>query len=127
MDTKHITFTPAICKPAGDEPAAYEGSVTIRRPDYIEREELKSLTSDDEASEGDETPKKRLTPWQMMRLMAAKVPPFVVELKLKRVEDGYEFKSFEELLEDSEAGSVAVEICSKLVAKYRVGKGQTPS
>lgn len=124
MDTKHITFTPAICKPAGDEPAAYEGSVTIRRPDYIERMALKEIDSD---SGGDEDEPKKADKWQLLKSMAKKAPAFIVELKLKRLDDGYEFKTFDELLEDGEAGSVAIEICSQLVKKYQAGKGQTPS
>lgn len=128
MADNHVTFTPEICKPKGDEPAAYEGSVTVRMPDYLERLDLQSAGTPDDEDEGDdEAPKKpkRKSTIVKLRAVAEHCEAFVVAVAIKRLDDGYEFKSFKELLQDSEAGAVAMEICTKLVAgKYQVGKPQ---
>ncbi len=114
-----VTFEPSVCKPqkvdeTGKEIAAeYAGTVTIRMPTYDER-----LGFYEGVDMGDSTEKTGIA---FMRAIARQVPRFIEEVAIKRLDDGFEFKSFDDLNIDSDMVPVITEIATKLVGKHRAG------
>jgi hypothetical protein len=135
------TFTPSICKPSGETPAAYSGSITIRIPDYVERLELteragvdmaemlekainKSKGADDPETADTSGKSKGRQAYEQLKFMARIVPEFVLAVDITRVEDGFKFESWDDLAHDSDASICIMEIGPKILGKYNVGKQQ---
>jgi hypothetical protein len=60
-----------------------------------------------------------------MRKIARQVPNFIAEVAIKRLDDGFEFKSFDDLNVDSDMVPVITEIATRLVGKHRAGVSPT--
>jgi hypothetical protein len=118
-----MTYTPELCSGEGAE---YEGSLTLRMPSYDERMGLYEEADFDMDGSGDATAQKKQT-MRLMRLIARKLPDYLVKLSVKRKADGFEFQSFEELSHDTDMAPLITEACTKLVGKYQVGNGSRPT
>lgn len=103
-------------------PAAYAGKVVLRALTYEERMDIVDM----EIGEGDteETVSERIKKkgnMKMVRLLAKRLPEFVVSVDIKRLDDGYHFTTLDDLLIDSDMAGTVTELALALVAKYRVG------
>jgi hypothetical protein len=120
-----ITFTPAICQGEGAE---YEGTVTIRMPNYDERLGLYDAVGYDDGDDGEMTDadrrKKNLA---LMRSIARQSVNFVVAVDVTRKEDGFKFTSWDDCHADSDLNAVVAEVSHRLVGKHKLGNGSKAS
>ena len=139
---KSVTFEPTICKPTKDpktgeeKPAEFSGTVTMRMPTYSERLGFSKGSRDVENENVDDG---ELTPAQLAEkkralyernidfrcFLAKAAPNFVTEIALKRLEDGFEFRTWEDLEYDDSMMPVITEITDRLVGKNRAGASST--
>lgn len=126
-----VRVEPAVTKEGDGVPAAYSGFVMMRIPDYFERMELLEEVS--EAFAGEEPPPEDETEAQAkrreirrlnrrIRYLARKMEPFVEEVELTRLADGFKFTSYDEVKHDTELASVVTELATWVVGKHQVGK-----
>ena len=112
------TFTPALCKPKKNDdgtetPAAYAGQVVMKVPTYDERMAIYEESGIEDA--------ENLKSIRLVRLLAKKLPDYLVSVDVKRLEDGYEFKTWESLQYDSDMGGVISDCCLALIGKIKAG------
>lgn len=133
-------FVPDICKPKGDVPAAYEGTVKIRVPDYDERVQFmlipEVLDAVDAAKDGSnpadvsDALMNSMKSKQNLAIMAnvkKQLSQWVLEINIKRLDDGFVFTTLNQVRYDSDVGSVMQEIALRLLGKYRWGNAIAPS
>lgn len=122
-------IVPKLCQPQTDEDgyvteAAYTGHVVMKCLSFEERMALHDeFERDEEAYAGPDTGKKRDRNVHWWRFLARKVPSYVEGVHIDRVEDGHEFRSWEELTYESALDRLVVEIAVSLIGRSRVGNG----
>ena len=112
------TITPSICKPKKNEDgtetaAAYAGQVVMKMPTYDERMAIYEDSGVEDSA--------NLKSLRLVRLLAKKLPDYLVSVDIKRLEDGYEFKDWASLQYDSDMGSVISDCCLALIGKIKAG------
>lgn len=126
-----VKFSPALC-----DGKAFEGHVILRMPTYAERlsfynddlidETMGEPGKEPETDEEKAIAAKRLAHRgrKLMQSLAARLGDFVAEVSIKRLSDGFEFKTFEQLNYDSDMVGVLTECSQRLIGKYEVGVPQ---
>lgn len=122
-----VTFEPEALKPKDGQPPAYKGTVTLRMLSYDERLDLYEAYGAETGEAGDDTGEDKKKGMRFMRWVAKRAKDRVAHLSITRLEDGFEFKTFDELNYDSDMASVITEISTRLIGKFQVGKRSTPS
>lgn len=147
-----VEFVPSLCKDKVDEkgaivkPKAYDGKVVLRVPSFNERQELlndsnqlddmiaeginKALDGEkvDDAAVEAMAAKKRVREFQsLLKSVTNKLPRFVVSIDIKRLEDGFVFANFDDVSHDSDMDGLIVEMATKLMGKFNVGKTKSAS
>lgn len=132
-------FIPSVCK---RDPKEYEGYVKIRVPDFDERQQFFLVPEFDDvidaaarakvegasAEDAAEEVAKRMNSKKMLAIMnniRKQLPDYVLEISIKRLDDGFVFTSLDEVRYDSDVGIVTQEICTELIGKYRWGNQNT--
>ncbi len=129
-------FTPTICRPDSEgNPAKYEGFVKIRIPDYDERQEFFLSEMEDVVAKAAENPDnakeeaiKALGAQKMLNVLRSvkkKLGDWILEIQIKRLDDGFMFTELEAVRYDSEVGAICQEIAIELLGKYRWGNQNT--
>lgn len=144
MERTKETFTPQCCKPktVGDTvtPALYEGTTTLNVPFWHERAAILDgspqlspkrdadgnlVLEDAPAENAGEVFRARL---RFLGYIASIAEPYIAELSIKRLDDGFTFTSWAQVCTDSDLSNVfCVEIARKLTEGYRVGERSSPS
>lgn len=130
-------------------PARFAGTVSLRAPTYLERQSLRGNAElvekhmlaavkaalDDSGKKGGKVDEDALkeeaikatvaTQHERLNRVISRLGEFVVEIKIKRLDDGFTFTKIEELEIDSDMDSVLIEMATKLLSKFQLGK--TPS
>ncbi len=143
-----VKFEPTACKPKLDEkgeivaPAKFSGTVTVRMPTFVERQELvnhggmldeqiveiaRQVALDGAVIDEDAMKEKisqQVVKQRMSLLMrvCGCLGKFTTAVELTRLEDGYAFTKLDELMHDSDTEGVIVEMASKVISKFHVGK-----
>lgn len=137
-------FVPAICKPSADgTPAAFEGSITLRRPTYAERNSLMEPLTGNVEDEIDAAiaeaenapldggkpapgaaPKKRskASGGKLINHLIAQLPLYVKAVSIKHIESGYVYDGVDALEIDTEMHVTLMEIATQLIQKFTLGK-----
>lgn len=122
-----VTFEPEALRPRDGQAPAYKGTVTLRMLSYDERlglyEAYAEETGEDVESGGEDKGKGM----RFMRFVAKKAKDRISHLSVTRLEDGFEFKTYDELAYDSDMVGVITEISTRLIGKFQVGKTSRPS
>lgn len=134
---KTIDFEPSLCREqtrdataeevsAGSdakciEPASFSGRVTMRRPTFDERLGLMDATGLKSDSEG-QVQTEGVDGISVLRRLVQRSRSFYVSVELKKLADGTEYKSFEDLELDVDAEPVVVEIARALRLGFKPGK-----
>lgn len=126
-----VKFQPTLC-----DGKAYEGHIILRMPTYAERlsffdEDMIDETSGEPGKEPETDAEKALANKRasmrgrkLMQAIAARLDGFVVEVAIKRLADGFEFKTFDQLNYDSDMIGVLTECGQRLIGKHSVGVPQ---
>ena len=114
-----VVFIPSQCK---GKDATFKGSVTLRMPSFDERyqylEEINlKVNSDGEADLGS------MNQIGMIRKMVRFSKDHYSKVELKRVEDGKEFKSFDEMAFDPSCDAILSEVAGQLINGLKMGNG----
>lgn len=116
-----VTFTPAICN--GEE-ADFSGQITMKMPTYDERLEIyEALGLDFDGQVNEQAKSKGIT---LMRIVAKKLPQYIIKVDIKRKADGFHFDSLEKLQYDSDMVSVLQECSFKLIGKFNIANPSIP-
>lgn len=134
---KTIEFVPTICtnhqakdaegklllvdgQPV-DVAATFEGSITLRLPDFDERYQvLEDMGL--QADGSGQVKSVEINVFKTLRRMVEVSKAFYVEVKLKRISDGAEFKSFTDLSVDPDCDGIILEVAKSLRSGFRPGK-----
>lgn len=126
-----VTFEPRICKPGKNgEAPRFSGNVTMRMPNYDDRMGLvEDCGIDIGGSQDDDTSPQEIRKHnvKLLRFAAKQLPKFLQAVAIKRIDDGLEFKSLEDLNYDGDMANVITEMSMRLVGKFRVETGSSPS
>lgn len=129
---KEIKFTPLAVsgKPAEGNPEekdykpaiepTFTGHITLKMPTYEER--LSFIEDTESGFDDQEGLMKEVKNFKFIKKLIQKSKPFYIEIALKRIEDGFEFKSFEDLDLDADCGSILQEVGFKLMHGFKVSK-----
>jgi hypothetical protein len=134
---------PNICISKEGVPALYDGYVIINVPTYDERAEFFMVPEMDDMldlaakkkreggtnSEIIQSAQDNLSVNKTMALMKNiknQLPKWVVEVNIKRLDDGFVFNCLESVKYDSEVGAICQEIVNDLIGKYRYGNPNSP-
>jgi len=117
-------FTPSICSEG-----KYEGYVILNVPTYDERNDFFFIADYDmeksiEGVEMSEAEKDALTLKKTkarIKNIKDQLPAWIVEINIKRIDDGFIFDSYESVKYDSEVGALGQEMINELIGKFRYG------
>lgn len=112
MRTIHLV--PAICQPHGETPALYAGHVELKRLSFDERCEIAEQSGLDtidlsKANIND------ISFLKVIRKTVAATKECFIEIKLKRLSDGLEFNSYDDLQYEPDFSSVLTQAAMTLV------------
>lgn len=148
MSLFEIRYEPNVCKPKlndkGDviSAAKFSGTVTIRMPTFIERQELINhggmldekiaAIAAKVALDGEKVDEESVRiavaeqavkhQRELLMRVCSRLGQFTVAVDLTRLEDGYKFTTLEELMHDGDTDGVVVEMARKVIQKFTVGK-----
>lgn len=114
---REFKYVPQACK--GDE-AKYSGHVMVRMPTLDERYEFFETVEFKKGQQGEVIQGIENVP--AMRKMCKLAEPFFKEVAVKRVSDGFEFKSYEDLSYDKDASLMIQEIAGQIMNGFNVVK-----
>jgi len=114
----NIEYVPESCK--GESPI-FSGSVVLRAPTFDERYsylEDSGFIMDEEG----EVKKSMLKGLSAVRKVVAMSVKHYLKVDMKRISDGYEFKSFEDLSTDDDGHKVLIDVGLKILNGFKAGK-----
>lgn len=127
-------IVPKICISEPGVLAKYEGHVIMRVPDFFERADLSAICqtgveeldseNPDEIKKAVEKKTGKSSVFGIVMKLAVHLPCYLEEVEIKRLEDGYVFKSFDELKYDSDMIGTVTELSLRLIGKFTVGKDE---
>lgn len=109
-------FVPSICKPSGETPAKYSGSIRLKPLSYEERMEMiEAQVAAQAAADTDE--KKGMALLAFARHFSReKLAEYFVSSSITRLDDCYLFDSIEKIKYDGTVSSVIPEIANALIS-----------
>lgn len=114
---KEIKFIP---KMAQGEEKAFDGYVVIRLPSFDERyEALENAGFEESGDGGYEVSGSK---FKAMRKLVSETAKLYKEVNLVHIESGAEAKSLDDMLHNSYFDSILVEVATKLMTGFQVGK-----
>lgn len=135
-------FVPDVCTGTEAEPATHTGSITIRMPSFVEREQMFEKARSAKGTSRlmqiavrvksgeitEEQGAKELTDAgevdagsSFMASMIGFLPLYIVKIDLTRIKDGYKYKNFEEISYTSCLHQTCNDLVSQLVSDFEVG------
>ena len=117
---KQIQFVPEACKASEGKDAKFSGHINIQCPTFDERYELIEKAGFEMDSEGKIATGIKQLPALRKAVKFSK--EFVKGVALKKLDDGTEYKSFEEMEVDPDCDEILIEIGTQVMNGFRVSK-----
>lgn len=111
MDVKYI---PSVCQ---SENPTFQGHVMMRVPSFEERYQFIEDSGIDVSDEGGL--ERKGSNFSIIRNMVKHSAKFYQAVELKRVSDGMEFKSFEDLSLDPDCDAILIEVAREVRMGFR--------
>jgi hypothetical protein len=132
MENRTIKFEPRLCRdhevPDPKHKAKklkraplFTGGIVLRVPGFDERYELLEL-QDVKVVDGVIVASEGMNPFRAVRTVVAFSKKFYLEVGLKRIKDGAEFKSFDDLSADPECDEILMEVAQALRGGFKPGE-----
>lgn len=103
------------------QPATFEGVVVLASPSFDERMELLESVGIKADAKG-RVELGNLNAFGVLRKLVSATKKFYVEVKLKRLEDGAEFKTFDDLAHDAGCDKIISEVAYAIRQGFKPGK-----
>lgn len=104
----------------GENPT-FSGCILMKAPNFFEKYELLESLESETNADGQIVMKSN-TQMSSMRKLVSAVKPFALEIKLKCLETGESYESWESLIDSEECFSILVQMGGKVIGSTRVGK-----
>jgi hypothetical protein len=111
-----VSYIPKVCK---DEDATFSGSIKLKVPGFDERYQFMEDSGIDVGDDGGI--QKKSGNFAILRKMVKGSQKFYVGVELKKLSDGKEYKSFEELCEDPDCDPILIEIAGQIRSGFNPG------
>jgi len=119
-----IDFVPSVCKDTKDGkkkvPATFSGKIRLRAPTFDEKYQYIEESGLDLDEEGNMESKGGQL--KTIRRLVGFSKKHYEEITLKRISDGVEFKSFEQMEVDSSCDAILIDVGSQLINGFKPTK-----
>lgn len=116
---KHVTYIPEVCK--GENPT-FSGTIILRPPTFDEKYELLEVSGIEIADDNSVKMPSGNSRLRLMRALVKASEKNYVTVSLKRLADGEEMKSFQDLSTAPDCHEILINVATELLHGFKMGK-----